>query len=169
MLRLLLTALSISLCLALPLRAEEASRDQVLKLYELTGVEKQIDATLDSLRAPLSKMLTPALRQAAQSRKLIIPEDFDGIVAEEMDVAFERIKADFLAELVPLHQRAFTEDDITRLIEFYESDLGRRLVATSLEVQKVAGAMGQVIGQQVGQDLVRAVLTRLNRDAPVEN
>lgn len=150
-------------------QAEEPTQAQVQRLFQLTGVDAQMDTMMRQLRPVMLNIMGPAMRNAAKQANLPLPDHFDQIVAEEFDIAFSDIRDELLREVVPLYQKSFSRADIVQLNDFYASDLGQRTVATAVEVQKVTGAMGQMIGQQRGRVMGAAIMERLKKEGGQQN
>jgi hypothetical protein len=72
--------------------------------------------------------------------------------------------ATLIDSLVPVYDRLFTTEDLKELVRFYETPLGKRLIAATPEMSREAMVVGQrwgfVLGQQIGEQLQREGLFR---------
>ena len=66
--------------------------------------------------------------------------------------------------LVPVYDRLFTTEELKELVRFYETPLGKRLIAATPDLSRDAMMVGQrwgfIIGQQIGEQLQREGLIR---------
>ncbi len=163
----LFSALTLALLLAWTSMAQgqEAGADRVRKLLEVTGTHAQVKITIDALRSPILAQIKPALRNLATQQGMAIPVNFDQIAEEEYDKAFSAAAEEMINEFIPLYQKAYSADDLEKVIAFYDSALGRRLVATNNEVSKVTTAMGSVIGAKYGRILAGGIISRMQKAA----
>jgi hypothetical protein len=167
--RIVLAALAALLIVAGPAHAEAPSDERLKKMFDVTGVSRIASTIIDQMRPVMIQRVGPALRQAAVQQNLVVPDNFDEIVAEEFDRAFSGIGGVLIAELTPLYQQAFSADEIEQVIAFYDTDLGRRLVEATEQITPVAGAVGQVIGAEKGREMARNIMLRLEKADGVEN
>jgi hypothetical protein len=78
-----------------------------------------------------------------------------------------RARADsrsLIDSLVPVYGRLFTTEELKELVRFYETPLGKRLIAATPELARESMMVGQrwgfVIGQEIGVQLEREGLLR---------
>ena len=69
---------------------------------------------------------------------------------------------EFTALLVPVYAKYYSQAEIQELIAFYQTPLGRKMVATNPAVVQDSMAAGQVWGQQIAQ----RVITKLQAAHP---
>ncbi|WP_416897815.1 MAG: DUF2059 domain-containing protein [Minwuia sp.] len=167
--RRLLITLALLAAGLMPASAAEPSSEQVMEMFRVTGVEGNTSAVMEQMRPIVMGQLVPALRAAATERQLAVPDNFNEIVGEEFDRSFGSLGREIMVELAPLFQQAFTAEEMQAVIDFYDTDLGRRLVETSAKIVPVTSRVGQVLGAEKGQELAFNVLNRLKKDGEVEN
>jgi uncharacterized protein len=143
------------LCAALPMtpttlhaQARGAAMDpaKVAVIRQILEVTKAADQMLVALEATI-----PAQRAGNPA----IPAVFwDRFVAR----ARERRGA-LLDSLIPVYDRNFTTADLTELLRFYGTPVGKRLLAATPNTARESVAVGQqwgfVIGQEIGEQLKR--------------
>ncbi len=61
---------------------------------------------------------------------------------------------EFTSLLVPVYAKYYSQAEIQELIAFYQSPLGRKMVATNPAVVQDSMAAGQVWGQQIAQRVI---------------
>jgi hypothetical protein len=87
----------------------------------------------------------------------------DQIGAVNPDIPAEflkRLKARFKPEelvirMIPVYDKHFTKDEINQLIAFYQTPVGRKMVASQLSIQRESGAIGEKYGEELGMQVVR--------------
>lgn len=77
-------------------------------------------------------------------------------VPEEFWTGFARkVKTDDLMEmLVPIYDRHLTHTEVTSLIEFFQSPVGKKLVSVQPEIMKESMQVGQKWGEKLGNEVV---------------
>jgi uncharacterized protein len=64
----------------------------------------------------------------------------------------EEVKVDEMVELVvPVYQKRFTSQDVDGLIKFYQSPIGKKMVAQLPEIMQECYQAGQQYGEQLGK------------------
>ncbi len=115
---------------------DQELHDDVLKLLQVSGAEAMAEQMWQQMMANFREMLPN------------VPDEFwDGMEAE-MDLGA------LLVALVPAYTENLTHQDILDLIDFYESDLGQRLVAAQPQIAADSMLIGQAWGEQIGQRVV---------------
>jgi hypothetical protein len=96
--------------------------------------------------------------QAAQMFDLMLPSL--EALAPQAPAAFWtlfRSKLDmdsFSNMIIPIYDRHFSQDDIKGLIRFYESPLGRKMLAVTPQLTQESFVVGQEWGQRLAQDII---------------
>jgi uncharacterized protein len=113
----------------------------IRKLLEISGSAKLADQVFQQV-----------IGQFRQSFHDVPPEFWDRVQAEtNMD--------DLMEQVIPIYDRHFSDDDIKGLISFYQSPVGRKLVAEMPQV--VSESM--MVGQQWGRSMAERVMDRLKQ------
>jgi uncharacterized protein len=138
-------ALLLSMALARPVLAgpddaaapeETEFRQDIRKLMVLTGA---------------GDLGTQVMRQMIDMFK----QTYVGVPTEFWDRFLEQAGGDELVELViPIYERHLTHEDVKGLIAFYESPLGRKLVAQQPLIMEESMLVGQQWGAQLGEDVM---------------
>jgi hypothetical protein len=106
-------------------------RALILKLMEITGTKQRLAQTLDFIKK--------------------------GMPPQAVEVMDKAIKIDELLEkLVPIYDRNLSAEELQGLINFYDSDLGRKYILVTPVIMKES--------MQVGQDYVRGKVAQLRND-----
>ncbi len=79
----------------------------------------------------------------------------------------EKMKADDLVELLlPIYDRYYTQEDLDGLTAFYESPLGRKVLATLPQVTQESMTVGEAWGRKKAQEVLRELDRRPPAAAP---
>lgn len=120
---------------------EAAKLADIKKLLELTGSAKLGRQTMEFMIGSFKKSM---------------PD----VPAEFWDEFMKEIKDDELINLVaPIYAKHYTQQDIQKLIAFYESDIGQK----SIQVTPLIVQESQLVGQQWGAQIAEKIKTRLEK------
>ena len=74
-----------------------------------------------------------------------VPEEFwDNILKE--------VNPDALVKLIiPIYEKYYTEDDIKKVIEFYQSPVGQKMISTMPQLMQESMKAGEIWGKEIGQ------------------
>ena len=74
-----------------------------------------------------------------------VPEDFwDNILKE--------VNPDALVKLIiPIYDKFYTEEDLKKVIEFYQSPVGQKMISTMPQLMQESMKAGEIWGQEIGQ------------------
>jgi len=126
------------LCSSFFVSAQEASEESIRALMHSTGMGQLGVQMMGQMIPELKKMVPDA------------PEKFWSDFMAEVD-------ADEVVNMViPVYRKHLTEADIKALNEFYQSDVGKKLIAKQPEIMQES----MMVGQQWGQDLAKRVLQK---------
>lgn len=64
---------------------------------------------------------------------------------------FAAARTDFETVFIEAYAQEFSEEELEGLLEFYRSDLGRRLTSALPEISEAAGNAGEMVGLRVDQ------------------
>lgn len=132
---------------------DDAKRDKILRLIAMDGAEAVVDQVI--------AQRVPAVRQQiAVKHPNLPPEALEAYVtafAEEMRAR----RREFVALVVPVYARLFTEAEIDALLAFYESDVGRKLRASTDEILAGARKAGQLWGEENGSAVASVARARV--------
>lgn len=86
---------------------------------------------------------------------LIAEEEVNAVITEEFE-----IQGSFLQAIYPIYSRHFTADELRLLIEFNNTDLGKKLLRAMPQITQEGMQAGQAIGQRIGPEIQRRILLR---------
>lgn len=67
----------------------------------------------------------------------------------------KEIKAEDLEKIIiPIYDKYYTETDIDQLIAFYNSPIGKKMIATMPQVMQESMAAGQIWGKQISEKVI---------------
>ncbi|HEV2961060.1 MAG TPA: DUF2059 domain-containing protein [Candidatus Angelobacter sp.] len=109
---------------ALP--SDAPSREQLLKLFEMLEIRKQMDSMRDTLGKTLEQQFTQMGHGQLNTKQ---KEEFAKL---EGELFGKLMSDDFVAkmtdELVPIYQRHFTSSDVEALVAFYSTVAGQKFL-----------------------------------------
>jgi len=134
-------------------QVEDAKARDIKKLIEVTGAME------------IGKQLADALStQMAQHNNQLTKEEFS-IVKTVMLDAFEEHQDSLVQKVVAVYSRYFTAEEIKGMIQFYETDLGKKTI-------KVMPALMQesiFAGQEWGQEIMPSVMDKVKAELDKKN
>lgn len=140
----LLLLLSVVCCCAA--RAQEAGaiseekRRDIKRLLELTEASK-IGQQIISMSLEQLRQSFLALPEAQRERML-------KIVGEEMSKGFS--ESQMVEAMIPIYDKHLTAEEVRQLIAFYETPIGRKLVAVLPAITREGYEYGALLGKQAG-------------------
>jgi hypothetical protein len=124
------------------------ARKAALKLTDLLGVDRQTEQLIAGMRR---QMVENLMRTSAKT-----PEDAVKIIDELIMPEFNASAGDLNARVVNVWASNFSVAELNSLITFYQSPIGKKLIATIPLVQQQSVA----ISQQWGQTAFKAALAK---------
>jgi len=137
--------------LAAQSKIDPAKEADIRKLLELVGTKAIISQTMDSMSKSIKPLLTNSLPPGEYREKLV--DLFFAKFTAKADV--ERL----LNLAVPVYDRNFSQQEIRGLIEFYQTPLGQKAIATLPKVTAELQEQGRKWGEDVGKDCMVEVLS----------
>lgn len=141
-----LRAFFLALVLLLPLPARASDVDPALErdirtLLALTGTQALMSQMLDQMMANFATMPGMTDSLARELRAEMRVEELEG-------------------EVVAIYARHFTREDIAALVAFYQSPVGKKLVAEQPVILQESMAAGQAWGMQAAQRVTLRLQSR---------
>ncbi len=139
----MIATLRIALCAVLlasaPALADEAShRAAAERLLRMTGIEQQVQMAYESVRSSMMANFEGA--GAPPEARPVFEKFLDNVLALMADaLSWENTKEDY----VNIVAENFTEEELGRLIEFYESPLGKKTLSVMPELYQKGAEIGQ--------------------------
>ena len=141
-----------------------ASREQILKLFNMLNVRKTTEMTMQvaaqQAKASAEQMFQQQTPNATPEQLKQFREMMDGI----MDDTFGNMPIEKMIDvMIPVYQRHFTSSDIDSIVAFYSSPTGQKFLNELPQiVQESMQAMGP-IQQQMMQDLMQKTNQRMQK------
>ena len=135
--RLLFIVFMVVGCIIVNAQNSEFEKD-VAKLLEVNGNAANYDLAFDQLVAQY-KMMKPN-----------VPQEF--WEAARRDVFNVEI-AELNKKMIPLYKKNFTHEEIKKLIDFYQSPLGKKLTEGTTKIGKESIQIAQTWGMELGGKL----------------
>nr|VFK37754.1 MAG: hypothetical protein (DUF2059) [Candidatus Kentron sp. TC]VFK51419.1 MAG: hypothetical protein (DUF2059) [Candidatus Kentron sp. TC] len=136
--RIFLSCVILSIFLPSPTYADQASKEQLLRLVKAVGIYEQLEEQKTALQAHGSQ----AAKQTAQQIKASVPglpEEFAKDSEYEFAVYMSNLQMILNTEhlvntYIDLISVKLSFEEVSKLTEFYESDLGRKFTRSNIEV-----------------------------------
>ncbi|MFL9831472.1 DUF2059 domain-containing protein [Flavobacterium sp. ST-87] len=86
-------------------------------------------------------------------------ESFKSSYSKVNDTFWEDFKKEIKAEditnmIIPIYDKYYTESDIDQLIAFYNSPIGKKMIATMPQVMQESMVAGQAWGKQISEKVI---------------
>ncbi len=120
----------------------DSKEDRIRELLTLTNAKESAQQILETLLAQIKTHATGT------------PDGYWEKFREVMD--YDK----FINLIVPIYEKYFTEEDIGKMIEFYQSEVGKKYL--SLKPAITADALQ--VGIQWGQELAATIINKLKND-----
>ncbi len=118
---------------------DPAKEKLIRQLLEVTGVVK------------LSQQMMDQMFTSMQSAVPDLPTEF-------WSKTRARFKADDLvAMIIPVYDKYYSKEELQGLLTFYESPLGRKVIATLPQVQRESMTIGQAWGRKQAEDVLAEI------------
>lgn len=136
--RIFLSIAALSIFLSLPVYADQATKEQLIRFVNAIGLHDQIEEQITALE----NQGTQAAQQYAQQIKASVPglpEEFTQYLENEYSTYMSNLSklfdADHAANVyIELISAKLSAEEIAELTEFYESDLGKKFTRSNTEV-----------------------------------
>ena len=106
--------------------SDAPSREQLLKLFEMLEIRKQMDSMRDTLAKTLEQQFSQMSHGQLSAKQ---KHDFAQL---ETELFGKLMSDDFVAkmtnDLVPIYQRHFTSSDVAALVAFYSTTAGQKFL-----------------------------------------
>lgn len=125
----------------------------------VTFVTVQGDANAakqDDIRKLLRLMKTREIIEQSINQTVVnMKQAMPNVTADTWERVMNEIDLDEMVEMyVPIYDKYLSHEDIKGLIQFYQTDLGKRYVDVQPEINLEAMRVGQVWGQKLGQKVM---------------
>lgn len=116
--------------------------------------------TLPQMVERIVAQLAPAFERANPGQGGLIRE----ILEHEFQEIFSTYRDQFVDSLIPVYTQNFTADELEALVAFYQSPLGRKLIAAQPQVSEQAMRMGGMWGQKLGELATTKAISRMQAE-----
>ena len=164
----LLCALCLFACLAIPARADDASkREKIHQMFALV----HLDQTIQQLTDTQMKQVTAITKQLSGSQKL--PPETQAKLDDFQKRVFDLVSSELSwsklePEYTDLYMQTYTEQELDDIIAFYRSPSGASMIAKQPELLSKSMAIGQQSAQRMMPQLMQ-MIQDLAKQLPVSS
>ena len=123
----------------------------VRRYLEATQLVQTLQSTMQGMRAT---MLGPLTAQLKPDQKKAVDEAYDATLG--------KFYADYFARVEPIFAEVFSEEELVQLVAFYESPVGRSMIAKTPQLQAKLLPLVSEMMPQVQQDLLTNICARVD-------
>lgn len=102
----------------------------------------------------MGKQVMDRMFQMMKQQHPDIPEKYWTQVREDLDMD------ELVEKLIPIFDKYYTKSDLKKLLEFYKSPVGQKLVKVQPQITKEAMAVGREWGRSTAQEVVKDIRER---------
>lgn len=142
---------------------DDAFRRDIMKLLDLTGSSKA--------GIQMANMISGQFLDSIRKMNPDVPPRAIEVAKELLNAEFTKAfeSPDGLTpEIVDIYAKHFTHEEVLGLIAFYETELGRKSVATLPQLMQESGEAGQKWAQQHVPRILAAVQERLRAEGLIK-
>jgi hypothetical protein len=114
------------------LAPDAPSREQLLKLFDMLEIKKQMDSIRDSMSKSLEQQFSQMTRGQLTAKQV------DELGKLESELFGKMMSDDFVSNmmdvLIPIYQRHFTSSDVSALIAFYSTVVGQKFLHEQAQI-----------------------------------
>jgi uncharacterized protein len=114
-------------------------KNEVLKYFELTN------------SADLSKQIVNQMIDTYKKSLKQVPEE----IWDDLKNEFENSSQNILENLIPIYYKYYTIDDIKKLNEFYDSEIGKKIIKYQSQIAKESYDIGVEWGKEIGNRILK--------------
>jgi uncharacterized protein len=131
-------------------KIDPAKEADIRRLLDLVGTKALMAQTIDSMGKSMKPILTNSLP----------PGDYREKVVDLFFAKFSsRLNLQKMLDLaVPIYDKNFSQQEIRGLIEFYQTPLGQKTIATLPKLSAELREEGRKLGEAIGRDSMMEVL-----------
>jgi uncharacterized protein len=132
-------------------KIDPAKEADIRRLLDLVGTKGLVVQTMDSMSRSIKPLLTNSLPPGEYREKLV--DLFFAKFSSKADVQH------LLDLAVPVYDKNFSHQEIRSLIEFYQTPLGQKAIATLPKVSAEMQEQGRKWGEDIGRQCMVEVLS----------
>lgn len=112
----------------------------------------------------MAGMASVHLAQTLKKMRPDIPEEVIEMLPEEVEAVFAANLESFKDAMIPLYHKHFTASEISELIGFYETSLGKKLIQVMPALARDSMEIGQRWGQSLGPQIDARIRARFKKE-----
>ena len=136
--------------------SDEAKNADILKLIEASGGM----ASGEQMAGLFTNQMTQVLRASGTE---IPPEVLNAMPQAIMAIISERMP-ELAKMIVPVYAKHFTHEEVSEMLAFYESDVGRKLAGKLPAIMSESSQLGQQWGMSIGPEIQRRIMEILKEE-----
>jgi len=151
----LIVLLPVSPLFAQDVEVDPQKEEAIIELMTITGAM--------DMGEQMSQAMTQQMIQVLRRARPDIPARAFDIVGEEVQstVMEELAKGDFNNNIIPLYDKYFTLAEIQQLLDFYETDIGKKTIEVMPQLTQESIIIGQQWGESIGPIIGQRITRRL--------
>lgn len=126
-------------------QAQTASDTQIIELLEVMNAEEIFVASIETM----------AEMQKDNPQTAMLPEGFYAELIKEAKAGF---KTDLFPKLSKIYQNNLTTEEVSELIAFYKTDIGKLMLEKMPMIQAESANVGMQWGQQLGMQIAQKLM-----------
>jgi uncharacterized protein len=141
--RVLLIAILIAAPWADAVPMDQGKHRDIEKLVEMTG-------TIQNAMAVLDRML-PQMIEVIRKANPEIPQQVLDALANDGKEEFHKALPELIEPMISIYDANYSADEVRQLLAFYQSPLGRKMIARMPEITQQSIAVGNAWGASAGE------------------
>jgi hypothetical protein len=135
-----------------------AKKADIQKLLKATNAARMAEQ--------VGSLMVQTLRQSLRSCTNCTPRTFEIIERETLALFKERMDSSdgLMQRMIPLYNKHFSHIEIQQLLTFYQSPLGKRLLAETPQLAQESFSIGQQWGQALSPQLETRIKAALGKE-----
>ncbi|GAA5167054.1 DUF2059 domain-containing protein [Viridibacterium curvum] len=142
---------------------DPVKRATIQQLLQITGAENNVRAVMP--------IMARAVTQMIRTTQPGLPAAADSVIQKEVTAVFlENLIGPngVLAQLEPVYDAAFTLEEMQQLLAFYNTPIGKKLLAQQPGISAQSTEIGQRWGQSLGPQLNARIAQALKREGLIK-
>ncbi len=136
----------------------EKERD-IQKMLELTGALQVGSQFAEAVNRQMSEALKNLRPDVPERVFVILNEEIDSLMQQEMAP-----QGGLARQMLAIYDRHFSHEEIKGLLNFYQTELGRKTIEVLPQISQESLIAGQQWAQRVGSELSRRLHQRLQKE-----
>jgi uncharacterized protein len=124
----------------------------IRKLLELSNTKAMFNQTIGTMMSLIQKSLLQSNPDDPKAQMLanLIAQELRGDMTSQYD--------DLVSHLIPVYDKYYTKDDIEKIIQFYGTPIGQKLLKVTPDLTRELQTIGYQWGSKIGRDAFAKVL-----------